>query len=444
MHSNLPKVLHTVGGKPMLYHVLRAALDLDPTTVHVVVGHGSEKVKEILSDLFPQASNRFNWVLQAEQRGTGDAVKQAIPAVSPAARCLVLFGDVPLINPADLARLGESGSALAILTATPSSPEGLGRILRDENGDITGIVEQRDATPSQLAIGEINTGILLGDATKLKQWLGQLDCNNNQGEYYLTDVVGLAAAEGQKVHGEIAEDPDRLLGINSRLELAVAERGHQRLVASALMQSGVTLRDPARLDVRGVASFGRDCVVDINVILEGRVALGDGVEIGAGCIIRDSIIGDHCHIHPNSILENAELGNHCQVGPFARLRPESRLGNYVKIGNFVEVKKSELFEGAKANHLAYVGDSTVGRNTNIGAGVITCNYDGANKHQTVIGDDVFVGSDSQLVAPVRIADGVTIGAGSTITRNVDNATLVVSRAKQMSVPGWKRPVKKPG
>ncbi len=443
MHSDLPKVLHPVGGKPMLSHVLGTALGLDPARIHVVIGHGGESVRAAMEPLFTWATDRLNWVDQAEQKGTGHAVRLAMPDVDPKSRCLILYGDVPLVNRDDLESLCRSEAALAILTATPSDPSGLGRILRDSAGNITGIVEQRDASPGQLAIGEINTGILLCSATALARWLDGIGNGNRQGEYYLTDVIAQATADGETVHGETAQDPDRFLGINSRGELAMAERTFQRLAAGTLMEAGVTLMDPSRIDIRGEARFGRDCVVDVNVILEGVVEVGDGVTIGPGCVIRDARIGNHCRIHPHSVLENAELGNHCQVGPFARLRPDSRLGDHVRVGNFVEVKNSELAEGSKANHLAYIGDSTLGRNTNFGAGAITCNYDGARKHRTVIGDDVFVGSDSQLVAPVRIADGVTIGAGTTVTRDVDQPALVVSRARQVSYPGWKRPTRKP-
>ena len=443
MHSDLPKVLHPVGGKPMLSHVLGTALSLEPARIHVVIGHGGESVRAAMEPLFTTAADRFNWVVQTEQNGTGHAVRLAMPDVDTKSRCLILYGDVPLVSQDDLHSLCRSEAALAILTASPSNPSGLGRILRDSAGNITGIVEQRDASPGQLAISEINTGILLGSATALARWLNGIGRGNRQEEYYLTDVVALATADGETVHGEAAQDPDRFLGINSRGELATAERTFQRLAAGTLMEAGVTLMDPARIDIRGEARFGRDCVVDVNVVLEGIVEVGDGVTIGPGCVIRDARIGNHCRIHPHSVLENAELGNHCQVGPFARLRPDSRLGDHVRVGNFVEVKNSELAEGSKANHLAYIGDSTLGRNTNFGAGAITCNYDGARKHRTVIGDDVFVGSDSQLVAPVRIADGVTIGAGTTVTRDVDQPALVVSRARQVSYPGWKRPARKP-
>jgi bifunctional UDP-N-acetylglucosamine pyrophosphorylase/glucosamine-1-phosphate N-acetyltransferase len=443
MRSARPKVLHAVGGRPMLSRVVDAARTLGPASVHIVTGHGGDQVRSVMASLYPGGDEWLHWAYQAEQKGTGHAVLQALPAVAPRSRCLVLVGDVPLLDPSDLERLTRMDAPLCLLTATPSSPAGLGRILRNENGDITGIVEERDASEAERAIGEINTGIMLCAAADLARWLDSVGCDNQQGEFYLTDIVAIAVAEGAGVAGVVAADADRLLGINSRADLALAERGYQRLAARSLMEDGVTLLDPARVDIRGRARFGSDCVVDVNVVLEGDVVAGNDVIIGPGCIIRNSRIGDHCHIHPNTLIEDSVLGDHCNVGPFARLRPQTRLADGVRIGNFVEIKNSEFGDGAKANHLAYVGDSGVGANTNIGAGVITCNYDGANKHRTEIGADVFVGSDSQLVAPVRIADGVTIGAGSTITRNITQPALVLSRSKQLSVPGWQRPVKKP-
>ena len=443
MRSDLPKVLHAVGGQPILAHVIDAALALEPNRIHIVTGHGGERVRSDIAGRFPDCEERIRWAHQEAQKGTGHAVLQALPGVPAMADCLVLVGDVPLVDPSDLGQLVDGHADLSLLTAMPSDPSGLGRILRDASGNIVGIVEERDASTEERAIREINTGIMCCNAENLTRWLGQVGCDNQQGEYYLTDIVALAVADGASVCGVVAETADRLLGINSRKDLAVAERGYQRLVAASLMDAGVTLRDPDRIDVRGKARFGRDCEVDVNVVLIGEVNVGDGVAIGPGCLIRNTRIGNHCHIHPNTIIEDAVIGDHCDVGPYARLRPDTRLADKVRIGNFVEIKKSELGEGAKANHLAYVGDSDVGANTNIGAGVITCNYDGANKHRTEIGANVFIGSDSQLVAPVRIADGVTIGAGSTITRNIDQPALVLSRSKQLSVPGWHRPKKKP-
>ena len=443
MRSDLPKVLHAVGDRPILSHVIDAARTLGPTRIHVVVGHGGEQVRSAMEAMYPDSESWLNWARQEKQNGTGHAVLQALPGVGPQSRCMVLVGDVPLVDPIDLEKLLQTESDLCLLTATPSNPSGLGRILRNTAGELVGIVEERDASAKERKIGEINTGIMLCGAESLDRWLAQVGCSNQQGEYYLTDIVGIAVAEGSRVCGVVAATADRLLGINSRSDLAVAERGFRRLCTEALMAAGVTLKDPERVDIRGDVRFGRDCEVDVNVLLEGDVSVGDNVVIEPGCIIRNSRIGDFCHIYPNTLIEDAVLGNHCSVGPFARLRPETTLADHVRIGNFVETKKSEFGKGAKANHLAYVGDSSVGENTNIGAGVITCNYDGANKHRTEIGADVFVGSDSQLVAPVRIADGVTIGAGSTITRNIDHPVLVLSRAKQLAVPGWDRPQKKP-
>ena len=442
MRSSLPKVLHTLGDSPMLMHVLDTANALDPSRIHLITGFQGEQVHQALETTAPRYIEKINWVTQAEQHGTGHAVMQALPHVDKSSRCLILFGDVPLIDSETLRGMCQSSAALTLLTAIPKNNFGLGRIIRDAGNDITGVVEEKDADPHEREIREINTGIMLCKADLLDKWLGQLNNDNSQGEYYLTDIVAMAVADGQPVEGKIAAHPERLTGVNSRANLASTERLYQQLQAQELMESGVTLRDPARFDLRGEATFGRDCTVDINVILEGKVEIGDRVTIEANCVVRNSRIGTGCRIHANSVIEDAELGEGCNVGPFARLRPETRLGSQVRIGNFVEVKKSHLADGAKANHLAYVGDSEVGRNTNIGAGVITCNYDGANKHQTIIGDDVFVGSDTQLVAPVKIASGATIGAGSTITRNIDEGDLAISRAKQTSVKNWKRPVKK--
>ncbi len=439
MQSNLPKVLHLVGGKPMLWHVIRTAWHLAPAGIHVVVGPDGQQVRDTLESMFTPSATPINWVTQAEPKGTGHAVCQAMPFVARQSRCLVLYGDVPLVDPEELRRFCQTELALGILTAVPTNPSGLGRILRNSSGQIQGIVEHQDATSAQLAIREVNTGILMCPADWLARWLKTLDCDNRQGEYYLTDIVGQAATEGVTIHGTMAQAADRCLGINSRAEQAVAERTFQQLMARQLMEVGVTLMDPERIDIRGEVRFGRDCVVDVNVVLEGHVEVGDSVLIGPGCVIRDAHIGNHCQIHPHSVVDKAVLGNHCQVGPFARLRPDTRLADHVRIGNFVEINKSQLAEGVKANHLTYIGNSRVGRNSNLGAGVITCNYDGVNKHQTVIGDNVFVGSDSQLVAPVQIADGATIGAGTTVTRNVDRPGLVVSRTRQKFLATWKRP-----
>ena len=395
----------------------------------------------IVTALADRAQN-ICWVLQKQQLGTGHAVLQAMPAVDTDSTCLILYGDSPLVDAQSLGALCDSNIGLSLMTAKPENTEGLGRIIRDSLGQIKGIVEHKDATAKQLLIPEINTGIMACKASLLLRLLSRLDNQNSQGEYYLTDIVAAAVAEKESVHAELAKEPGRLMGVNSCAELAVAERSFQLLKAQQLMLDGLTLRDPARLDIRGEPRFGPDCIVDVNVILEGNITIGNGVSIGPNCLIRDSVIGDNCQIHANSIIDNATLGEDCEVGPFARVRPETKLTARVKVGNFVELKKSTLGIDTKVNHLAYVGDSIVGNDVNIGAGVITCNYDGANKSETVIGDNVFVGSDTQLVAPVNIGKGATIGAGSTITRDVGPGMLAISRAQQKSIDNWRRPKKK--
>ncbi len=442
MQSSLPKVLHPIGGKTMLQHVVETCLALNPHAIHIVVGSGREMIQTNLTAALGEKASIINWVVQQQQLGTGHAVSQAIPFVDPDSNCLTLFGDVPLVDAGTLMKFCQITAPLTILTAKPDNTFGLGRIMRDESEKVIGIVEQKDATPAERAIPEINSGIMLGQARLLDRWLRQVSNNNKQGEYYLTDIVALAVKEEAVVSTVLADNPELLLGINSKSDLAIAERTYQRDQARQLMEAGVTLMDPARVDIRGQAAFGSDCSIDINVVLEGSVIVGNHASIGPNCVIRNARIGDHCRINANSLIEHAEIGHHCRIGPFARLRPDTELADHVAIGNFVEVKKSQIGTGSKVNHLAYIGDSTVGTNTNIGAGVITCNYDGANKHQTIIGDNAFIGSDSQLVAPVRIGDGVTVGAGSTITRDIESDALVVSRAPQKSIPDWKRPIKK--
>nr|XP_061810426.1 bifunctional protein GlmU-like [Nerophis lumbriciformis] len=442
MQSSLPKVLHPVGGKPMLMRVLDCAASLSPEKIHVVTGFKSQQIEDVITQFSPKWLPSIIWANQTEQNGTGHAVMQAMPNVDPASRCLILFGDVPLADSAVLSNLVRSEATLALLTATPENREGLGRILRDERNHVTGIVEQKDATEIQKCIGEINTGMMMCEGEALAGWLNRLGNDNSQREYYLTDIVALAVADSKPVDAIIAEDPDRFIGVNSKRDLATAERYLQKLLADQLMRQGVTITDPARIDIRGSVDFGHDCSVDINVIFEGDVSIGSNVTIEANCIIRDSNIGDHSHVYANSLVQQASLGKRCHIGPYARLRPDTVLEDDVRIGNFVEVKKSHIAKGSKANHLAYVGDSTVGKDVNIGAGVITCNYDGANKYQTIIGDGVFVGSDSQLVAPVTIESGATIGAGATITRNVAAGDLAISRARQTAIKNWRRPVKK--
>jgi bifunctional UDP-N-acetylglucosamine pyrophosphorylase/glucosamine-1-phosphate N-acetyltransferase len=437
MYSDLPKVLHPLAGKPIVQHVIDAAMEVGARRIHLVYGHGADLIRETLTE------TSLNWVLQAEQLGTGHAVQQAADGFDDNEDILILYGDVPLISPETLQRLvaAKPQGGIGLLTVNLADPSGYGRIVRD-NGDVVGIVEHKDATEQQRAINEINTGILVARGRDLKRWLSQLNNHNVQGEYYLTDIIAMAAQEGQCV---VAVQPSRLSeveGINNRLQLATLERTYQREQAEQLLLAGVMLLDPARFDLRGELEHGRDVTIDTNVILEGRVTLGNRVNIGAGCVIKNSVIGDDCELSPYTVVENAVLEARCTVGPFARLRPGAVLEEEAHVGNFVELKKARLGKGSKAGHLTYLGDADIGAGVNIGAGVITCNYDGANKHQTVIGDDVFVGSDSQLIAPVKVANGATIGAGTTVTRNVGENELVISRVKQTHITGWKRPVKK--
>ena len=388
---------------------------------------------------------RFNWVEQKEQLGTGHAAMQALPKVKRNATVMVLNGDCPLVTPQTLrkvARLSAS-AGVNLMTVEMDNPTGLGRIVRDAKGKIIGIVEEKDADTSQRAITEVNTNCLATNAKKLQHWLSTVNRNNAQNEYYLTDAIAGAVNDGMTVKSVSPAHVRETMGANSKSDLAVLERIYQQQQTTLLMEKGVTLMDPARVDVRGTCQFGNDCVVDINVIFEGKVKVGDGVSIGPNTVIRDATIGHATVIEANCVIDNATIGKACNIGPFARIRPETVMKDLVKIGNFVETKKSIIGIGSKANHLSYVGDSEVGKAVNIGAGVITCNYDGANKHKTIIGDNVFVGSDSQLVAPVTIAKGATIGAGSTITDDVDLDVLAVSRARQRSIKNWKRPVKKP-
>ncbi|MGH8352147.1 MAG: bifunctional UDP-N-acetylglucosamine diphosphorylase/glucosamine-1-phosphate N-acetyltransferase GlmU [Pseudomonas sp.] len=436
MRSALPKVLHPVAGKSMLGHVIDSARQLKPQGIHVVIGHGAEAVRERL------AADDLNFVLQAEQLGTGHAVAQALPMLS-AERVLILYGDVPLIETATLERLLQKvgPKQLALLTVELLDPSGYGRIVRDGAGAVTAIVEHKDATPEQRAICEGNTGILAVPGQRLADWLGRLSNHNAQGEYYLTDVIAMAVADGLVVATEQPQDAMEVQGANDRIQLAELERHYQRRAARRLMAQGVTLRDPARFDLRGEVTVGRDVLIDINVILEGRVLIEDGVEIGPNCVIRNSTLRRGAQVKANSHLDGAELGEGSDAGPFARLRPGTVLGAKAHVGNFVELKNAVLGEGAKAGHLSYLGDAEIGARSNIGAGTITCNYDGANKHKTVLGEDVFIGSNSALVAPVTLGDGATTGAGSTIVQDVPANALAVGRAKQRTIEGWKRPTK---
>lgn len=437
MRSALPKVLHPVAGKSMLGHVIDTARQLTPQGIHVVIGHGAERVREQLG------ADDLNFVLQSEQLGTGHAVAQALPALT-AERVLILYGDVPLIEVETLQRLLQlvSEQQLGLLTVNLNDPSGYGRIVRNDNGVVNAIVEHKDATPEQRLISEGNTGILAVPGKKLGDWLGRLSNSNAQGEYYLTDVIAMAVADGLVVATEQATDEMEVLGANDRIQLSQLERHYQYRAARKLMVQGVTLIDPARFDLRGEVAVGRDVTIDINVILEGQVVIEDGVQIGPNCVIKNSTLRKGAIVKANSHLEGAEVGEGADCGPFARLRPGSVLGAKAHVGNFVELKNAKLGEGAKAGHLSYLGDAEIGARSNIGAGTITCNYDGANKFKTVLGEDVFIGSNSALVAPVTLGDRATTGAGSVITSDVADDTLAVGRAKQRNIEGWKRPTKK--
>ncbi len=438
MRSNLPKVLHPLAGRPLLAHVLEAAQRIGAERRVVVFGHGGERVRAAL------AGQDCIWVEQAEQRGTGHAVIQAMPAVADMDRVLVLYGDVPLIAPETLRRLiaASAETSLGLLTADVPDPTGYGRILRDLDGQVVRIVEERDASPDERMIREINTGFLVADCARLADWLGRIDDDNAQGEYYLTDVTGLAAQEGAVIASTQPDAVVEVAGVNDRVQLAELERVFQRREAERLMRSGVTLADPARFDLRGTLQADMDVYLDINVIIEGEVRLGAGVRVGANCILRDCRIGPDTEILANSVIEGAEVGGKARIGPFSRLRPEARLADDTHVGNFVEIKKTTLGQGSKANHLTYLGDAEVGAGVNIGAGTITCNYDGANKHLTRIGDGVFVGSNTALVAPVTVGMQATIGAGSVITRNTPPEQLTLARGRQITIVGWERPRKK--
>jgi len=437
MRSDLPKVLHKLAGKSLLGHVVTTAHALGAVQTCVVYGFGGEAVPQAMAD------GKLTFVLQAEQHGTGHAVKQALPRLSDDSVTLVLYGDVPLTHVRTLQPLVTAAGAgkLGLLTINLAQPDGYGRIVRDADGRVRRIVEHKDASPAERAIHEVNTGILAVATRHLRRWIEELKNDNAQGEYYLTDIIALAVRDGVVVDTYQPGFEWEVLGVNSKAQLAQLERIHQGEIAQALLDAGVTLMDPARLDVRGTLSCGRDVVIDVNCVFDGHVKLGDGVQVGANCVLRNVQIAAATRIDAFTLIDDAEIGEANRLGPFSRIRPGTTLARDVHVGNFVEIKNSQIDDGSKVNHLSYIGDATVGKRVNIGAGTITCNYDGAHKHRTVIEDDVFVGSDTQLVAPVTVGQGATLGAGTTLTRDAPAGELTLSRAKQLTVGGWKRPLK---
>ncbi len=436
MKSSTPKVLHKLANKPLVEHVYDTAKNLGAEEVIVIYGHGGEQVK--------QTCKHFDakWVEQKEQLGTGHAVMQAFDCVNLNNTVLVLYGDVPLTKKETLEDLlKDAAGKVALLSVNLDKPFGYGRILRNNKNQVIGIVEQKDASEAQQKIQEVNTGILACNGETLKRLLNKIDNKNSQGEYYLTDIFELAEKDHIEIKTAQPKASYEVEGVNNRLQLSTLERIFQRNIADELMTNGVALADPSRIDIRGNAEISNDVFIDINTLIEGNVKIGTGTNIGPNCVIINSTIGENVNIKANCVLENAVIENNCEVGPFARLRPETHLSKNAKIGNFVEIKKTNIGEGSKVNHLSYIGDTEMGKNVNVGAGTITCNYDGANKHKTVIGDNVFVGSDTQLVAPVTVADGVTVGAGATITKDVAEDVLVISRSPQKTITGWERPKK---
>jgi bifunctional UDP-N-acetylglucosamine pyrophosphorylase/glucosamine-1-phosphate N-acetyltransferase len=436
MKSARPKMLQSLGGRPLLTHLLDTAVAMRPEKIHVVIGSGAEAVQEACS------AYEVNWVLQAERRGTGHAVMQAMPDIPDGAAVLVLLGDHPLIPTTLLEQLAlDRDHPLSLLTIELDDPTGYGRILRDPGGNIIGVVEHHEAHPEQHAIREVTTGLIMADSTQLRGWLDRIGCDNAKKEYYLPDIFPMARADFGEINGVLALDAADLQGANDRVQLARLESRYRQRRAEELMSCGIQIIDPLRIDVRGVVEAGRDVNLDVNVVLEGDNRLGDGVSIGPGVVLINCDLAAGTVVHAHCVLEDVRTTGACQVGPFARLRPGTVLSEGCKVGNFVEAKNAVLGEGSKASHLSYLGDSQIGRDVNIGAGTITCNYDGAHKHRTVIGDDVFVGSDTQLVAPVTIGEGATIGAGSTVTKDAPPGSLTVSRARQTTIKGWKRPSK---
>lgn len=438
MYSALPKVLHELGGQPLLSHVINVAHAMEADAIHVVYGHGGDAVRKRFPD------SQINWVIQEQQLGTGHAVAQAMPSIGDDAIVLVIYGDVPLIQAETLRGLVNRASrdSLALLTAYVDEPGAYGRIVRNSKEQVTAIVEQRDATPGQLKINEINTGFLAAPARHLRGWVEGLGNENNQQEYYLTDVVSMAVESGIEIETVQPANNNEIFGVNTKGELAVLEREYQRQQAEKYMELGATMIDPSRFDVRGNIEMGRDVLFDVNVICEGEVKLGDNVHVGANVFLKNVVIGANTRILPNSVIEDADLGRDCSIGPFARIRPGTKLADTAKVGNFVEVKNSQIGEGSKANHLTYIGDATVGKNVNFGAGVITANYDGANKHRTIIGDGASIGANDVLVAPVEVGKNATIGAGTVLRKNAPAGELTVAPVKEKTIPGWKRPQKK--
>ena len=438
MKSSMPKVLHPLAHKPLVQHVIDTARSLDPSQIVVVYGHGGDQVREVVID------DDLSWAEQAEQLGTGHAVQQAMPHIKEADRVLVLYGDVPLTSAETLRELlDQAGEGMGLLTINLDDPSGYGRIVRDDKGAVERIVEQKDANADELAIQEVNTGIMVFPGEKLSGWLNGLSNNNAQGEYYLTDLLAMAVSDGVSIAVTQPEHQFEADGVNNKLQLAELERAYQRLQADRLMTDGVLLRDPNRFDLRGSLTHGIDCEIDINVIIEGNVTLGNNVKIGANVVLRNVSIGDNTVVVENCIFDDATVGADCTIGPFSRLRPGADLTGGAHIGNFVEIKKSVVGLGSKVNHLTYIGDSQIGAGVNIGAGTITCNYDGANKHTTVIGDNAFIGSNSALVAPVTIGKGATIGAGSVIRKDTPDDKLTLSGGKQVTIENWERPKKQP-
>ena len=438
MKSSMPKVLHPLAHKPLVQHVIDTARSLDPSQIVVVYGHGGDQVREVVIDA------DLSWAEQAEQLGTGHAVQQAMPHIKEADRVLVLYGDVPLTSAETLRELlDQAGKGMGLLTINLDDPSGYGRIVRDDKGAVERIVEQKDANADELAIQEVNTGIMVFPGEKLSGWLNGLSNNNAQGEYYLTDLLAMAVSDGVSIAVTQPEHQFEADGVNNKLQLAELERAYQRLQADRLMTDGVLLRDPNRFDLRGSLMHGTDCEIDINVIIEGNVTLGNNVKIGANVVLRNVSIGDNTVVVENCIFDDATVGADCTIGPFSRLRPGADLTGGAHIGNFVEIKKSVVGLGSKVNHLTYIGDSQIGAGVNIGAGTITCNYDGANKHTTVIGDNAFIGSNSALVAPVTIGKGATIGAGSVIRKDTPDDKLTLSGGKQVTIENWERPKKQP-